>query len=154
MSTSIPPSEIRLTEELASFFAELRWDSVPDCVGAEAKRVILDTLGCIVAASASEFGPMVREVASLFGATTSDRQTMLGASYAYGRFANLMDLDESIALGYHFGPSAVAAALAIGQARQISGKEFVLAVVAGYELGARIAEAMGPYGPPRLPRKW
>lgn len=140
-------SERPLTEELASFFAELQWEKVPDPIRAEAKRLILDTLGCIVGGSNSEHAPMIREVAGLFGTTASGDHTSLSASYAYNRLANIMDFDESIGLGYHFGPGVVSSALAIAERQQLSGQELVLSVIAGYELGYRVAEAMGPYGP-------
>lgn len=132
-----------LTEELALFFADLEWDAVPDAIRVEAKRMILDTLGCIAAAAESEVGPMVDEIAALFGASTTGRQTILGASYAYGKLANAMDFDETYPPGFHVAQAAVATALSIAHARQLSGTEFLLAAIAGYELGARIAQAMG-----------
>lgn len=71
-----------VTEELARFFADPRWEAVPESIRVEAKRMVFATLGCTVGAADSEFGPVVYEVGALFGATLSGGQTVLGTSCA------------------------------------------------------------------------
>jgi len=136
---------------LAGFFGTLRLDQIPPSIQREGKRLILDTLGCLDAGARSELGGLCRSLAELFGgegtatvAGAGDGRSLLAAAYANGRMANCMDFDETFPLGVHFGVGAVTAALAVGEAEGLRGSEVLLAAIAGYELGARVAMAIGP----------
>ena len=136
---------------LAGFFSALRLDRVPPAIQHEGKRLILDTLGCLDAGARSELGGLCRSLAELFGgegtatvAGAGDGRSLLGAAYANGRMANCMDFDETFPLGVHFGVGAVTAALAVGETEGLNGSQVLLAAIAGYELGARVAMAVGP----------
>lgn len=54
-----------------------------------------------------------------------------------------MDLDETFPVGHHFGMAAVVAALALVEERNATGSQFLQAVITGYELGGRVASALG-----------
>lgn len=141
----------RPTETLSSFFSELRYADIPHPVRHEAKRLLLDTLGCGLAALTSEIAPVIQRSADCFGGP--DVATMLGASapqglfraiYANARLANALDFDETFPVGAHFGAGAALTALAFAEAGGLGGRELLTAIVAGYELGGRVASYIGP----------
>ncbi|MFT3816786.1 MAG: MmgE/PrpD family protein [Rubrivivax sp.] len=125
---------------LARHFGALAFEDIPPDVAAEARRMLLDTVACIVAAGATEVGPVTAAAAAALGGL----QTAGGRAYALGRLADAMDFDEGYA-GAHFGCGAVGAALALARDRAVDGRELLAAIVAGYELGARVMDAVGPY---------
>ncbi|MBN9075040.1 MAG: hypothetical protein BGN87_19855 [Rhizobiales bacterium 65-79] len=140
------------TSVLSDYFARLALEDVPADVIAEAKRFILDLIACVAAAANTEIGPLSIELAGMLGlgeqasVAGSDRRfTVAAAAYANGRMGNCMDFEEAYPSGVHFGCGAFAAALAIAEARKLSGREFLLAAIAGYELGGRVSEASGTY---------
>lgn len=124
--------------DLIHYAAALPYESLPPDVVAEARRMVLDTLGCIVAARATDCAPAVEAAARFLS------PGIAADSYLYARLADLMDLNEGYA-GAHFGCGAVAAALALAGDRGASGRDFLAAVVSGFEAGARVMDAMGPY---------
>jgi 2-methylcitrate dehydratase PrpD len=140
-----------VTALMAEFFSELEPADVPDRVVHEAKRVVVDTLACLFAGADSEIGPVARGAAKLFGSGNAvqiagepGRSSLLAGVYANGRLANALDFDETFPVGAHFGVGAVAAALGMAQADRLTGREFLNCVVAGYELGGRVASYLGP----------
>jgi 2-methylcitrate dehydratase PrpD len=139
-----------LTGELATYCASLSLAEVPSAVAHTAKLLLIDSLGCIVAALRTPVAAVTHASIELFGrgneatvAGRSDKGSLAAAVYANGRLANCMDLDETFPVGHHFGVGAVVSALALAEARGRSGKDALLAIVAGYELGGRIASANG-----------
>ena len=127
-------------QTLVEYFSGLHYEQVPEDAMQETKRMVLDTLGCIVSARGTEAGRIAERFAGLLGGASG----IAGSAYVYGRLADAMDFNEGYG-GAHFGCGAVAAALALAREPGITGKEFLTAVAAGYELGGRIQDAMGPY---------
>lgn len=75
----------------------------------------------------------------------------LFAAYADARLASVLDADETYPgarQASHLAAATVAAALAVGAAGQRSGAVFLAAVVAGYEVGARVSDGMVPVASP------
>ena len=73
------------------------------------------------------------------------------AAYANGRLAAVLDADEtwpSSRQTAHLAAASVAAALATVEARDGSGADLLAAIVAGYEVGARISDALLPSADP------
>jgi 2-methylcitrate dehydratase PrpD len=139
-------------ETLARFVAETRWEDVPAPVRQQAKLVLLDTLGVILAGSAR------LEVAAL-------RQQMLATAgtgatvYAEGwpaadlRTAALLNgiAGRSIELceGLRFvsGQAAMQVlpgVLAVGEHMGSSGREVLTALILGYDAAARLAGGFTP----------
>lgn len=146
-----PASQERQTKVLADFFSALKFGDIPSATQSDAKRFLLDTIGCLMAGAESEMAPLVHGLGRLFGsqpeasvAGLATPQGLLGAVYANGRLANAMDFDETFPVGVHFGVGAVAAALALGESRGLHGRDVLAALVSGYELGGRVATAIGP----------
>lgn len=132
------------TFTLARHYASLRFDAIPSDVRAEAKRLLLDTMGCAISAIGTPEGKMVSQLGADMGAgLLADGADYAGRSYAIGRLGNLMDLDEGYAY-CHFGAAAVGAALTMARWRHMSGRALLESLVAGYELGGQIALGIGP----------
>jgi 2-methylcitrate dehydratase PrpD len=66
------------------------------------------------------------------------------AALINGTASHIVEVDDIYREAiYHPGAPTIAAALALAQARQISGEAFLRAVVVGYEISTRIGAAMG-----------
>ncbi|WP_233838922.1 MmgE/PrpD family protein [Paraburkholderia sp. ZP32-5] len=140
-----------LTGALAHFASTLDVRDVPDGVKADARRLLLDSIGCMLAATHTRIAPIAYGMADFLGAGNlasiagrRERASLAAALYANGRLANCMDLDETFPVGHHFGVGAVVAALALGEARRATGAQLLQALITGYELGGRVASASGP----------
>ncbi len=138
------------TARLALFLGNLTLEDVPAPVVQEAKRLLVDTLACLGGGARSELGPLSRALAATLGGpgpcfvAGGPDLGPLGAAYANARMANALDFDETFPVGVHFGVGAVAAALALTETRGTSGPDLLAAIVAGYELGGRVATQIGP----------
>lgn len=129
-----PPAE----GPFIDYIAGLPFAAIPPEVVAEARRLHLDQAACIAAAKATEAGSVIASAAALFGDGPP------GRAYAFARLGDVMDFSDGC-IGAHFGGGAVAAALALGLTLGASGEALLAAIVAGFEAGARVAVASGPY---------
>lgn len=113
------------------------------------KRLIFDYLGVAVRGSQTPSGRIVREFAAETGGAEQAR--MFGhvgkVPAVHAAFANavaehsieLDDIDE-LAL-FHYGPPVVSAALAVAQWQRSSGRDLLVAIMAGCEMLARLSRA-------------
>jgi 2-methylcitrate dehydratase PrpD len=70
--------------------------------------------------------------------------TIRAAALINGTASHIVEVDDIFREAiYHPGAPTVAAALALAQAREVSGEAFLRAVVVGYEVSTRIGAAMG-----------
>jgi len=139
------------TRDLATYVSGLSLDAVPEHVRHEAKRLILDTLGCLIAGVDCEIGSIAGIMAAWFGeqsratiAGARTRGSVLGAIYANARTANALDFDETFPVGAHFGSAGVVVALAVAEELGLTGPEMLLATIASYEFAGRVASYIGP----------
>jgi len=72
--------------------------------------------------------------------------TVTGATWVNGAYASALDMDDGnrMAMG-HPGASVIPAALAMGERAGATGKEFLAALVAGYEVAVRASTARVPW---------
>ncbi|MDT8901728.1 MmgE/PrpD family protein [Anaeroselena agilis] len=141
------------TRELAAFTAGLRYDSLSPATRLMARQCILDWLACCIRGSAERPGQIIRRVvaaqggreeATVFGAAPF-RTTALQAALANGAFSHALDMDDlHNASIIHLGTVVVPAALAVAGQTGASGPALIAAIVAGYEVGARVGEAVNP----------
>lgn len=96
----MPPA----TLQLARTFSALSWAEVPTPVRHETERLLLDTLGCLLAGAETEIGPMARRFGlALDGGTPvfvagGPRLCLLGAIYANARIAIVQALFSQVGL--------------------------------------------------------
>ncbi len=140
------------TKQLARFCSSLDYGTLPQEVVEKAKWIVLDSLGNIFGAATLEFGRTMAEYAQSLG----DRKeaTVLGfgfrssarhAAFVNGSLAETIEMQDGYTKGgYHPCCGTVSAALAVAEWQKKSGKDLLAAVVAGYEVGDRIAEALHP----------
>jgi 2-methylcitrate dehydratase PrpD len=130
----------------------LRWlaaRSTPEPVRMKARLLVLDTLGCIVAGASAE---PVRELARSLGALECGAVRLPGfksglAPLSAASCAAIAACWDEACEGHaraHGRPGVpvIAAALAIGCARDARLGEVMEAIVTGYETGARMGEAL------------
>ena len=149
------------TAALATFAAAVDGRALPEAVRDQARRLLLDTVGCALGGHATEAGRLAVRWATAGGGAgpaaggdgpaavlgTSRRLTPMLAAYANGRLAAVLDADEtwpSARQTAHLAAASVTAALATVEARDGSGADLLAAIVAGYEVGARISDALIP----------
>ena len=145
-----------VTGALASFASGLRAEDVPPAARHAAARLVLDTVGCMLAGSQTTVAALTRAWLTESGLLGSGgRASLVGASraavpvaaYANGRSAAVLDADETYPSDRqtsHLAAATVAAALAATEARGGTRGHLLTAVVAGYEVGTRISDAMVP----------
>jgi len=138
------------TEQLSRFLLSVPEIALPDAVVERAKIHILDTIGVAIGGSqtphARESARMIRTLGSPGHVTviaTSDTANVLDAAFLNGVSAHAIDFDDAHRF-VHAGAAVVPAALAFAQYAGASGRDFLAAVVAGYEGSVRTALAGGP----------
>ena len=137
------------TRRLAKFAHSLRYDELPAEVREIAKSCILDTLGCALLCSTYPWGRIVSKYVKLTAGRAES--TVIGkgfkvpaglAALANGTMAHGFEADDVyIPAIHHPGAVVVPAALATAEREGTSGRAFIAAVVAGYEVMNRIGEA-------------
>ncbi len=151
MSHPVSQTEtIGATRELAAFAARLRYEDIPAEVIEKAKACVLDTLGCMLFGATLPWtrivADMVREEggapqASLVG--NAGKASVAQAALVNATAGHGFELDDAhTRASMHAGSIAVATALAFSEWRQATtGRDFLTAVIAGYEAGLRVGIA-------------
>jgi 2-methylcitrate dehydratase PrpD len=138
------------TYELARYCSELRYEELPEEVLAKAKKCIADFCAIVVGArkidKAGKMAEFVRRLgkdgpSSVIGYGIKTSPPL--AALATGTFAEILEYQDGVRKGgNHPSSSMTPAAVAIAEANANSGKDFIAAVVAGYEAENRVAAAM------------
>lgn len=140
------------SRELAKFVAKLKYGDLPKNVVKKTKDLILDQLGVELASSTMLWSKAVyRDAMNSGGRQEStiiyygDKVPVLSAAFVNGSFGHGIEMDDGYRAGVtHPACVIIPAALALGQRELISGKELILAVVAGYEIMGRASAATAP----------
>jgi 2-methylcitrate dehydratase PrpD len=140
-----------VTAALASFGSGLRLGDVPARAVEQAKRSVLDTIGCALHGSTLPWGRMLQQVAAGEGGAplaavwgTQSRTSATQAALVNGTAGHSFELDDLHMGGMiHPGSLTLSAALALGESRAIDGETLLAAVVAGTETGARVGLGIG-----------
>lgn len=140
------------TQTLARFVAESRWGGIPPAMRHEAKRALLNWMGCAIGgcrddtveralAALDPFsGP---RTASLIG--RREKLDALHAALINGISSNILDYDDTHLRTVIHPTVPVAAALcALAEHRPVTGAQFIEAFVLGIEVECRIGNAVSP----------
>ena len=150
--TSTVEVDNRYTRGMARFVASLRYDDIPTDVRHRAKLLILDALGSGLYASDLEWSRLLRETLTAVDATracaiwgTPHRLSSVHAVLCNGTQVQGFELDDVHREAVmHPGSVSVPPVVAIAETRPgFSGRDFLTAVVAGYETGPRVGMCMG-----------
>jgi 2-methylcitrate dehydratase PrpD len=141
------------TRRIAEFVSGLRYENIPAEVRERLKLLILDALGCAIYGAHLEWCRILRETLEQLDKTrdtsiwgTDRRLSSAHAALVNGTQVQSFELDDVHREGIlHVGAVTLPALIAVAQTHaQLSGRDFVTAAVAGYEIGPRVGLCMGP----------
>ncbi|MGQ0583036.1 MAG: MmgE/PrpD family protein [Reyranella sp.] len=141
-----------VTQTLARFVAETRWETLPDHVRHEAKRALLNFFAVAIAGCRTEPVEIaLKSLAEFSGgkqATVigrSDRIDALSAAFLNGAGANVFDYcDTHLPTVVHPTSPVAPALLSLAEMRRVTGPELLLAFVLGFEIECRVGGAVSP----------
>ena len=145
-------SEMEVTKRLAEWVCESEFSSVPEDVGHEAARTLLNWMGCAVGGSRHEsvdialraLGPfMGQPQASVLG--RAEKVDVLHAALLNGIGSHVFDFDDTHLQTIIHPAGPVASALVpLAEHRPVSGRDFLHALILGVEVECRIGNAVYP----------
>jgi 2-methylcitrate dehydratase PrpD len=140
------------TAKLAGFAASLRFEDIPDSVIEHVKVCLLDAVGCGLFGSTLPWSRILVDTLAEFehdGAATiwggPKKMSPAAAALANGTMVHAFELDDLHKRTIvHPGSVVVTPALAVAEyLKGVSGKRFLTAVIAGYEVTARVGMSVG-----------
>jgi 2-methylcitrate dehydratase PrpD len=153
------------TQVLAKFAASLTYESLPARVRDSAKNLLLDALACAAAGGHGEETPQVAALASALAQSHEssviggDHLSLAGATMLNGFLITAVTMcDTHRSTLTHITPEVMPPALAIAERDGLSGRDLLVALVAGMEVMTRIGigtdypafRARGWHGPGTL----
>jgi 2-methylcitrate dehydratase PrpD len=138
--------------KLSKFIYETKFEDLPAEVVVETKRLLLDSVGCALAGTASDKGRLaLRFVRQCFGfprqATVfgfGDKISVIGASFVNGELINALDYDAILPPG-HVSPFVIPSLMAVAEAEGASGEELITACAMGHEISHRMGRGLSGY---------
>ena len=146
MDQSLDIEVITLTKTLCGHLAEAQYSDLSSKAISEARRGVLDWMGCALAGSKhptiDKLLDVLREAGGKPQATVFARGLKLGfldAPLANGQMGHLFDFDDTHMGGVllHTSSPVLSALFSLAERAPVSGKEFMLAYAAGFEAGVR-----------------
>ncbi len=138
-----------IAEKLATFVETITYDNIPEEVRERAKAYVLDFLGITLYGSNVTSSKIMAKV--LFDMGGTEESTVIGysrklpsanAALVNGTTSQAIEMDTShITSVVICGGVAIPAALALAEREKTSGRDFLTAVVIGYELANRVGDA-------------
>ncbi|OGA06410.1 MAG: hypothetical protein A2W68_15725 [Betaproteobacteria bacterium RIFCSPLOWO2_02_64_14] len=144
---------MKLARHLAQHVAVMRYEDLPPEAVYWSRIAVLDTIGVALAGSVEAPPRLVEEVLELRPGSGpslvlgSDRRVgCLDAAVVNGAAAHVLDYDNTAShMGGHVSAVMVPALIAAGDAFGSSGRDVLLAHVAGFEASARIGRGVNDY---------
>jgi 2-methylcitrate dehydratase PrpD len=140
------------TRAIAEFVSGLTYEKIPAEVRERIKLLILDSLGCAIYGANLEWCSILRDTMEKLDATrttsiwgtgkklSSDHAALVNGTQVQG--FELDDVHRKAVL--HVGAVTLPALIAVAESHtQLSGRDFLTAAVAGYEIGPRVGLCMG-----------
>jgi len=144
--------EPRYTESLAEFLEQVRFETLPAATIDRAKAFLLDFIGYAASAADSSCARILLDLAHEVGG--GDAATIIGspkrsaapwAALVNGALGHVNELDDTHGpTQSHPGCSVIPACLAIGERVNCDGKQFLAAMVAGYDMNLRVGYSVMP----------
>jgi 2-methylcitrate dehydratase len=140
-----------LVEQLSRYAATLRYDDLPPEVVRQAKRLIIDTVGCALGGYPSDPARIARDIAATVRSTepvtvigSGERTSLDLATFANGVMIRFLDFNDGYtSTGESGHPSdSIAAVLSSAEMRRRSGREAIAATVLAYEVFCRVCDAV------------
>jgi aconitate decarboxylase len=140
------------TQGMANFVAGLRYEQIPAEVLDRIKLLMLDSLGCALYGANLEWSRILMQTLEQLDTTkacgvwgTSLKLSAPHAALVNGTLVHGFELDDIHRLGaLHVGSVALPPLLCITEIKPgMTGRDFLTAAVAGYEIGPRVGRCMG-----------
>src|SRR5580693_2757327 len=140
------------TRAIAQFVSGLTYEQIPAEVRERIKLLILDSLGCAIYGANLEWCRILRETLEALDATrttsvwgTSRRLSSPHAALVNGTQVQGFELDDVHRTAVlHVGAVTLPPLIAVAESHaKLSGRDFLTAAVAGYEIGPRVGLCMG-----------
>lgn len=135
-----------VAHKFARYALALNYEVLPQDVVHQAKRILLDTLGCAIGAyvaparsicedTVKELGG--KEEATLFG--SGIKTNVLNATLHNGLLVRFLDYNDLGGGGHN--SDAIPSIFAVAEREKSNGKDFLTSIVISYELGQRFTES-------------
>ncbi len=140
------------TRDIAGFVSGLTYEKIPAAVRERIKLLMLDSLGCAIYGANLEWCRILRGTLEKLDATrttsiwgTNARLSSDHAALANGTQVQGFELDDVHRKAVlHVGAVTLPALIAVAESHAtLSGRDFLTAAVAGYEIGPRVGLCMG-----------
>jgi 2-methylcitrate dehydratase PrpD len=141
-----------VTKELAAYVVSTQLDAIPQDVRHEAHRALLNYVGCAVGGSREPAVDIAmralaqysgKPIAQVLG--RNDRLDPLHAALMNGISSHVHDYDDTTPKNYIHPSSPVASALlAYASTQTLTGPDFLLAFILGFEAESRVGNAVYP----------
>jgi len=140
------------THTLAAYLVSNRWADIPDDVRHEARRSLINYMGCAIGGSPHPAMDIaIRALSPFSGERTAsvlgraERLDPLHASLMNGISSHVEDYDDTTPKNYSHTTSPVASALfAYASANPVRGRDFVEAFILGFEAASRCGNTVYP----------
>ncbi|MEH7344684.1 MmgE/PrpD family protein [Bacillus sp. JJ1532] len=140
-----------LTKTLAEYATKLKYEDLPSEVVEFTKLCILDWYGSALAGKDEKPIQSIKELIEEWGGheqatlITGGKSSIGNACLVNAASSHIVELDDIHKSSIiHAGTVVIPAAVAVAEGYNLSGKDLITAVVAGYEICYRIGEAVSP----------
>lgn len=140
-----------VTRTLARYVVDSKYGDIPQPIRHEAKRALLNWLGCAIGTGHHEvidralaaFAPFAgAPQAAVLG--RSERLDILTAAFLNGVSSHVLDFDDTHVHAIHPSAPVYPALLALGEWRKVRGADFLHAFILGVEVECRLTSAVYP----------
>lgn len=142
--------DMTLAQQMAERIVAMRFEDLPPEAVDWSRVALLDTIGVALAGAREDCAVLLANGLSLSGGSgpsliwgTKQRVSALDAALVNGTAAHALDFDNATNTMYgHVSATVIPALIAAAEAHGGSGRDVLLAHVAGFEVGARIGRAV------------
>ncbi|MEA2938455.1 MAG: hypothetical protein QOC56_1959, partial [Alphaproteobacteria bacterium] len=140
------------TRKIADFVSQLAHERIPAEVRERAKLLILDSLGCAIYGARLQWCRILQDTLGRLDTTrttsiwgTGQKLSSTNAALVNGTQVQGFELDDVHRDGVlHCGAVTLPALIAVAESHaELSGRDFLAAAIAGYEIGPRVGRCMG-----------
>jgi len=137
----------KITQQLADFAVNTKFEDLPASIVEETKHVIMEHIGCGLGGLSTDKGKLAAALGKKLGGPPESSILGLGdkvspstAALTNGELMITLDYCDNMSFG-HDGLFVIPPALAIAESVGASGKDLILATAVGFEISSRLARA-------------
>jgi 2-methylcitrate dehydratase PrpD len=137
-----------ITEQLAGFVTRTGFDDLSEDLIEKIKLMLLDSIGCALGGSKTDKARIALELVDELGGNPQagiiggHRTSYTHAAFVNAELINAIDYDYNGPLVGHVCPYVIPPCLSIAERENASGKDLILALVLGHEVGGRIGSSL------------